>query len=172
MTLARWRLRARGAPRGVSRRREAERAPVEDGLVRPRHDREDHGRAARQCGAQQRPDLLGLPGCEGDDRPSGEVLLQELEGLGIGVRRPVLAGLQPRVRADEHHRPVGASVHRGARLVADAAGSQAERIFILNMLPDIIRDISGSVGDMKIDVALKNSFGFGGTNGTLVFKRI
>ncbi|MEX3605383.1 MAG: beta-ketoacyl-ACP synthase II [Burkholderia sp.] len=26
--------------------------------------------------------------------------------------------------------------------------------------------------DMKIDVALKNSFGFGGTNGTLVFKRI
>ncbi|HEY4801207.1 MAG TPA: beta-ketoacyl synthase N-terminal-like domain-containing protein, partial [Paraburkholderia sp.] len=25
--------------------------------------------------------------------------------------------------------------------------------------------------DMKIDVALKNSFGFGGTNGTLVFKR-
>ncbi|MFZ9253174.1 MAG: beta-ketoacyl-ACP synthase II [Hylemonella sp.] len=26
--------------------------------------------------------------------------------------------------------------------------------------------------DMKIDVALKNNFGFGGTNGTLVFKRI
>ena len=25
--------------------------------------------------------------------------------------------------------------------------------------------------EMKIDVALKNSFGFGGTNGTLVFKR-
>jgi 3-oxoacyl-[acyl-carrier-protein] synthase II len=25
---------------------------------------------------------------------------------------------------------------------------------------------------MKIDVALKNSFGFGGTNGTLVFKRL
>jgi len=25
---------------------------------------------------------------------------------------------------------------------------------------------------MRIDVALKNSFGFGGTNGTLVFKRI
>lgn len=31
------------------------------------------------------------------------------------------------------------------------AGSQAERIFILNMLPDIIRDISRSVGDMTID---------------------
>jgi 3-oxoacyl-[acyl-carrier-protein] synthase II len=26
--------------------------------------------------------------------------------------------------------------------------------------------------DMKIDVALKNNFGFGGTNGSLVFKRI
>ncbi len=32
-----------------------------------------------------------------------------------------------------------------------SAGSEAERIFILNMLPDIIRDISSSVGDMKID---------------------
>lgn len=31
------------------------------------------------------------------------------------------------------------------------AGSQAERIFVLNMLPDIIRDISGSVGEMTID---------------------
>jgi len=25
---------------------------------------------------------------------------------------------------------------------------------------------------MKIDVAMKNNFGFGGTNGTLVFKRV
>jgi 3-oxoacyl-[acyl-carrier-protein] synthase II len=25
--------------------------------------------------------------------------------------------------------------------------------------------------EMKIEVALKNNFGFGGTNGTLVFKR-
>jgi 3-oxoacyl-[acyl-carrier-protein] synthase II len=25
---------------------------------------------------------------------------------------------------------------------------------------------------MRIDVAVKNNFGFGGTNGTLVFKRI
>jgi len=25
--------------------------------------------------------------------------------------------------------------------------------------------------DLKIDVAVKNNFGFGGTNGTLVFKR-
>ncbi len=31
------------------------------------------------------------------------------------------------------------------------AGTQAERIFILNMLPDLIRDISASVGEMKID---------------------
>ena len=26
--------------------------------------------------------------------------------------------------------------------------------------------------DMKMDVALKNNFGFGGTNGSLVFKRV
>jgi 3-oxoacyl-[acyl-carrier-protein] synthase II len=26
--------------------------------------------------------------------------------------------------------------------------------------------------DMRIDVAVKNNFGFGGTNGTLLFKRI
>ncbi|MEN9587330.1 MAG: hypothetical protein RIT15_905, partial [Pseudomonadota bacterium] len=26
--------------------------------------------------------------------------------------------------------------------------------------------------DVKIDVALKNNFGFGGTNGSLVFKKI
>ena len=27
-------------------------------------------------------------------------------------------------------------------------------------------------GEMKIDYAMKNNFGFGGTNGTLVFKRV
>ncbi len=32
-----------------------------------------------------------------------------------------------------------------------SAGSEAERIFVLNMLPDIIRDISSSVGEMQID---------------------
>ncbi len=43
------------------------------------------------------------------------------------------------------------------------AGSEAERIFILNMLPDIIRDISRSVGDMKIDkVTVIDSAGQGG----------
>ena len=26
--------------------------------------------------------------------------------------------------------------------------------------------------DMKIDIAVKNNFGFGGTNGTLVFRKV
>jgi 3-oxoacyl-[acyl-carrier-protein] synthase II len=31
---------------------------------------------------------------------------------------------------------------------------------------------AGTARDMRVDVAVKNNFGFGGTNGTLVFKRI
>jgi 3-oxoacyl-[acyl-carrier-protein] synthase II len=32
--------------------------------------------------------------------------------------------------------------------------------------------VANTARDMKIDVAISNSFGFGGTNGTLVFKRV
>ncbi len=45
-------------------------------------------------------------------------------------------------------------------------------INIFNQDPDCDLDYCANTArDMKIDVALKNSFGFGGTNGTLVFKR-
>jgi len=46
-------------------------------------------------------------------------------------------------------------------------------INIFNQDPECDLDFCANVArDMKIDVALKNNFGFGGTNGALVFKRI
>ena len=45
-------------------------------------------------------------------------------------------------------------------------------INIFNQDPDCDLDYCANTArDMKIDVAMKNNFGFGGTNGTLVFKR-
>jgi 3-oxoacyl-[acyl-carrier-protein] synthase II len=46
-------------------------------------------------------------------------------------------------------------------------------INIFNQDPECDLDYCANIArDMKIDVAVKNNFGFGGTNGTLVFKRI
>jgi 3-oxoacyl-[acyl-carrier-protein] synthase II len=46
-------------------------------------------------------------------------------------------------------------------------------INIFNQDPECDLDYcANSARDMKIDVALKNNFGFGGTNGTLVFRRV
>ncbi|MCW8853702.1 MAG: beta-ketoacyl-ACP synthase II, partial [Gammaproteobacteria bacterium] len=39
--------------------------------------------------------------------------------------------------------------------------------------PDCDLDYTANTArDMKIDVAISNSFGFGGTNGTILFKKI
>ncbi len=46
-------------------------------------------------------------------------------------------------------------------------------INIFNQDPECDLDYCANVArDMKIDVALKNNFGFGGTNGSLVFRRV
>ena len=46
-------------------------------------------------------------------------------------------------------------------------------INIFNQDPECDLDYCANTArEMRIDFALKNSFGFGGTNGTLVFKRI
>jgi len=44
---------------------------------------------------------------------------------------------------------------------------------IFNQDPDCDLDYCANVArDVKMDYALKNNFGFGGTNGSLVFKRV
>jgi 3-oxoacyl-[acyl-carrier-protein] synthase II len=46
-------------------------------------------------------------------------------------------------------------------------------INIFNQDPECDLDYCANTArDMKIDIAIKNNFGFGGTNGTLVFKRV
>jgi 3-oxoacyl-[acyl-carrier-protein] synthase II len=46
-------------------------------------------------------------------------------------------------------------------------------INIFNQDPECDLDYCANTArEMRIDVALKNSFGFGGTNGTLVFRRL
>jgi 3-oxoacyl-[acyl-carrier-protein] synthase II len=46
-------------------------------------------------------------------------------------------------------------------------------INLVNADPECDLDYCANTArDMKIDVAVKNNFGFGGTNGTLVFRRI
>jgi len=46
-------------------------------------------------------------------------------------------------------------------------------INIFNQDPDCDLDYCANTArDLKVDVAIKNNFGFGGTNGTLVFKRV
>jgi 3-oxoacyl-[acyl-carrier-protein] synthase II len=46
-------------------------------------------------------------------------------------------------------------------------------INIFNQDPECDLDYCANTArDMKIDVAVKNNFGFGGTNGTIVFRKI
>jgi 3-oxoacyl-[acyl-carrier-protein] synthase II len=46
-------------------------------------------------------------------------------------------------------------------------------INLLNQDPECDLDyVPNTARQMKIDVALSNSFGFGGTNGSLVFRKI
>ncbi|MBC7945329.1 MAG: beta-ketoacyl-ACP synthase II, partial [Burkholderiales bacterium] len=46
-------------------------------------------------------------------------------------------------------------------------------INIFNQDPQCDLDyVANSARDMKVDVALSNSFGFGGTNGSLVFAKV
>jgi len=113
-------------------------------------------------------------------RVVAEQALQQ-ERIGLEQRRleadVMLPAKADRDAAEQRAKGVAATIAEDGRArlfvleqtikLYQGAGSEAERIFILNMLPDIIRDISQSVGDMKIDkVTVIDS----GNNGTGVGK--
>jgi flotillin len=97
-------------------------------------------------------------------RVVAEQALQQ-ERIGLEQRRleadVMLPAKADRDAAEQRAKGVAATIAEDgrARLMVleqtiklyQGAGSEAERIFILNMLPDIIRDISASVGEMSID---------------------
>lgn len=97
-------------------------------------------------------------------RVMAEQSLQQ-ERIGLEQRRleadVILPAKADRDAAELRAKGVAATIAEDGRarlMVLEAtiklyqsAGTQAERIFILNMLPDIIRDISASVGEMSID---------------------
>ena len=67
--------------------------------------------------------------------------------------------------------PIGAT---GALITVKALYEQKSppTINVFNQDPECDLDVCANVArDLKIDIALKNNFGFGGTNGSLVFKR-
>ncbi|HET9064357.1 MAG TPA: SPFH domain-containing protein [Gemmatimonadales bacterium] len=97
-------------------------------------------------------------------RVVAEQALQQ-ERIGLEQRRleadVMLPAKADRDAAEQRAKGVAATIAEDGRArlfvleqtikLYQGAGTEAERIFILNMLPDIIRDISQSVGDMKID---------------------
>ena len=118
-------------------RSESQRGAVGNGFVRPGDEYGDHRRPPRERRGEQGPDLLRVPGGEGDERARRKVALQELELLRVRVGRAVLAGLQPGVSAHEDEgdagfpgRPPGAPGSRwraGGRRCARAARGRRRR---------------------------------------------
>lgn len=109
-------------------------------------------------------------------RVVAEQALQQ-ERIGLEQRRleadVMLPAKADRDAAEQRAKGVAATIAEDgrARLMVleqtiklyQSAGSEAERIFILNMLPEIIRDISGTVGKMSIDKVTVIDSGNGAT---------
>ena len=70
-------------------------------------------------------------------------------------------------------KPGGAGgVELGDTVLAMYHQKSPPTINVVNQDPECDLDYCANTArDMRIDVALKNNFGFGGTNGSLVFKR-
>ena len=138
------RPQAIGALRRGGGRRQPQGRPVENRHRRARDEGGDDRGRLRQRRRHEEPDLLGLPGRERDHGAGREVVLQQLEGLRVGMGRAVLARHQPRVGADEEERPVGSALGRDARLVADGVEPRGD-------VPE--RGDEGPVGRADADMA-------------------
>ena len=144
------------------------------------HDRAQHGRppprhaAMRLRNAGVNADRGGLP-----QRP------RDVDASGRPERKQRHQG---RALGDHAHKiVVNSTKSMTGHLLGGAGGieSRCSRCWplhhqksppttnIFNQDPECDLDYCANTArDMKIDVAVKNNFGFGGTNGTLVFKRV
>ena len=158
------------------------------GSRRLRHERgcQPHHRAAR--GRQRRVALHGRPRCSNAGINPDQVQLRErARHLDPARRRGRSAAASSALSATTPNKlVVNSTKSMTGHLLGGAGGLEAvftvlaihnqvspPTINIFNQDPACDLDFCANTArEMKIDFAVKNSFGFGGTNGTLVFAKV
>ena len=95
-------------------------------FVRPGDKRCKHSGPLLERRDRHRVDLVRIPWREGDHHAGREVLLEQLKRLRVGVCRPVLARLQPRVPANDDKGPVGLARVHVPHLLADSVQARGD----------------------------------------------